>query len=104
MSVPGIGYVIDNKARVALERALRNRRKRILGVEWESILTFGLMPPKEWESAMRASGGSALAVHFRLQVDIVLRAVRSIESLTGVRIYSGEPLVLVRTFIRPFAD
>ena len=41
MSVTGIGYVVHNKARVALERALRNPRKRVLGVEWESILTFG---------------------------------------------------------------
>lgn len=44
MSVTGIGYVVHNKARVALERALRNPRKRVLGVEWESILTFGFSP------------------------------------------------------------
>ena len=41
MSVTGIGYGVHNKARVALERALRNLRKRVLGVEWELILTFG---------------------------------------------------------------
>jgi hypothetical protein len=44
MSVPVIGYVVHNKARVALERAFRNPRKRVLGVEWESILTFGFSP------------------------------------------------------------
>jgi hypothetical protein len=43
MSVPVIGYVIHNKARVALERALRNRRERVMGVDWESILTLGFM-------------------------------------------------------------
>jgi hypothetical protein len=39
--VPDYGYVVDKKARVALERALRNPRKRVMGVEWESKLTFG---------------------------------------------------------------
>jgi len=42
MSVPVYGYVVHNKARVALERALRNPRERVMGVEWESKLTFGL--------------------------------------------------------------
>jgi hypothetical protein len=42
MSVPVIGYVVHNKARVALERAFRNRGKRVMGVDWESKLTFGL--------------------------------------------------------------
>src|ERR1700722_19798306 len=42
MSVPVYGYVVNNKARVALERALRNPRKRVMGVDWESKLTFGL--------------------------------------------------------------
>lgn len=41
MSVLGFGYVVNNKARVALERALSNPREPVLGVEWESILTFG---------------------------------------------------------------
>ena len=41
MSVLGFGYVVNNKARVAIERALRNPWKRVMGVEWESILTFG---------------------------------------------------------------
>jgi hypothetical protein len=27
---------------VALERAFRNPRKRVMGVDWESKLTFGL--------------------------------------------------------------
>src|ERR1700730_19287702 len=44
MSVRVIGYVVDNKARVALERALRNPRKRVVGVEWESKFTFGFTP------------------------------------------------------------
>jgi hypothetical protein len=44
MSVTGIGYVVHNKARVALERALRNPRKPVMGVERESILTFGFSP------------------------------------------------------------
>jgi len=37
MSVTGIGYTIHNKARVALERALGNLRKRVMGVDWEWI-------------------------------------------------------------------
>src|SRR5579862_3532718 len=41
MSVLGFGYVVNNQARVALKRALGNPRNRVLGVEWESILTFG---------------------------------------------------------------
>gem|GEM_PF-4440317 len=41
MSVPVYGYVVNNKARVALERAFRNPRKRVMGVEWELKLTFG---------------------------------------------------------------
>jgi len=44
MSVPGIGYVVHNKARVALERAFRNPRKRVMGVDWEFKLTFGFKP------------------------------------------------------------
>ena len=43
MSVPVYGYVVNNKARVALERASRNPRKRVMGVDWESKLTFGFM-------------------------------------------------------------
>jgi hypothetical protein len=43
MSVLGFGYVVNNKARVALERALGNPRKRVMGVEWESKSTFGFM-------------------------------------------------------------
>ena len=46
MSVPGIGYVIHNKARVALERALKNRRQRVTGVDWESKFTLGLYDPE----------------------------------------------------------
>ena len=42
MSLPNYGYVVNNKARVALERAFRNPRERVMGVDWESILTFGL--------------------------------------------------------------
>jgi len=44
MSVQGIGYVVPNKARVALERALRNLRKPVMGVDWELGLTFGFSP------------------------------------------------------------
>jgi uncharacterized protein (DUF433 family) len=44
MSVPGTGYVVHNKARVALERAFRNPRKRVLGVDRESKWTFGFFP------------------------------------------------------------
>ena len=44
LGVPVIGYVVHNKARVALERALRNPRKRVMGVDWESNLTFGFTP------------------------------------------------------------
>ena len=44
MSVPGIGYVVHNKARVALERALRNPRKRVLGVDRELKSTFRFSP------------------------------------------------------------
>ena len=43
MSVLGFGYVVNNKARVAIERALSNPWKRVLGVEWELILTFGFI-------------------------------------------------------------
>jgi len=43
MSVPVYGYVVNNKARVALERALGNPRKRVIGVEWESKSTIGFM-------------------------------------------------------------
>jgi hypothetical protein len=43
MSVLGFGYVVNNKARVAIERALRNPQERVLGVEWELILTSGFM-------------------------------------------------------------
>jgi hypothetical protein len=44
MSVPRIGYVVHNKARVALERALSNPRKQAMGVDRESKLTFGFSP------------------------------------------------------------
>jgi hypothetical protein len=69
MSVTGIGYVVHNKARVALERALRNPRKRVLGVEWELILTFGFSPQRNgswagWCACQRQMkiGSSALSV------------------------------------------
>jgi hypothetical protein len=42
--VPGIGYVLHDKARVALERAFRNPRKQVMGVDWELKLTFGSTP------------------------------------------------------------
>jgi hypothetical protein len=45
MSVPVIGYVDHNKARVALERALGNPLKRVTGVDWESKFTFGTLRP-----------------------------------------------------------
>jgi hypothetical protein len=41
MSVPAYGYLVNNKAPVALVRALRNPRKRVMGVDWEWKLTFG---------------------------------------------------------------
>lgn len=40
MSVPNIGNVVDNKARLSLERAFRNSRKRALGVDREWKSTF----------------------------------------------------------------
>ena len=44
MSVSNIGNVVDNKARVTLERAFRNYRKQVLGVNRESKWTFGFSP------------------------------------------------------------
>jgi hypothetical protein len=41
MSLSNIGYLVDNKARVAIVRALWNPRKRVMGVDWESILIVG---------------------------------------------------------------
>jgi hypothetical protein len=40
MSVTGIGYVNQNKARVASSGIVSKPQERVLGVEWESILSF----------------------------------------------------------------
>ena len=65
-----IGYVVHNKARVALERALRNPRKRVLGVEWESILTtvspqgmgVGSVPDRNVRTQFRGSAGKSMTI------------------------------------------
>jgi len=48
MSVPDTGYVIDKKARVALERALieGNHRERVMGVYWELENDLWVSPRK----------------------------------------------------------
>ena len=87
MSVPVYGYVVNNKARVALERALRNPRKRVMGVDWESKLTFGFTTqgmgvadkPAVWiREAKRRLGtnqfGGAVRVGFGLALGVASTA------------------------------
>src|ERR1700683_5547288 len=64
MSVPGIGYVVHNKARVALERALSNPRKRVMGVDRESKWTFGFSP-HGWELARSPEPSTTMKNHWQ---------------------------------------